>query len=150
MRIIKFILPFFLLLSFKAVYAQSRISGMVVNASNVPLPFSIVTLQRTADASKQMSEADSTGIFYFSKVVNGAYLITVTNVGYESFNQSFDISHDTSFIVQLQQSSQKLNEVTVTGMKPSIEQSTDKVVYNLGSSVAATGGDALQAISQVP
>lgn len=150
MLVVRLVFLFLLFTSFEVLYAQSRISGTIVSASYSPIPFAAVTLKRTTDAIEHISQTDSTGTFSFNKVTNGTYSINITCIGYEPYNLRFDVSHDTSFTLQLQQNNKQLDEVTVTGIKSSIERSADKVVYNVGSSVTATGSDALQAIGQIP
>ncbi len=147
---VRLIFLFLLITSSTFLYAQSHISGSIENASHSPISFADVTLKRTNDAIEHIFQSDSSGNFSFNKVANGTYSITITYIGYEPYNLHFDVSHDTSFTIQLQQRSKQLGEVTVAGRKAAIERTADKVVYHIAGSVTATGSDALQAIGQIP
>src|SRR5699024_3500349 len=44
----------------------------------------------------------------------------------------------------------QLDEVVITAEKPLIEQKVDRLVFNVGQSVAATGGNAMDALKVTP
>src|SRR5438128_2109738 len=104
MVVVRLLFFFFLFTLFGAVCAQSRIEGTIVSASHSPVAFAGVILKRTDNTNERNAQTDSTGTFIFNQVINGAYSITITSVGYESYKLSVEISRDTSFTIQLQQS----------------------------------------------
>jgi CarboxypepD_reg-like domain len=130
------------------MFAQSNIAGTVVNTANSPIPFAGVTLK--AGAFEKNIQSDSAGKFTFNKLNNGTYLLHISHVGYNVYEYNFYLHQDTTFIVVLQPSGQQLSEVVVTGNKPVIERTADKIVYHVANSITAAGGDVLQAVSQLP
>ena len=117
MLVVRLVFLFLLFTSYERLDAQWRISGTVESESHSPIPYAAVTIKRTTDTHERMAQTDSAGTFSFDKVNNGAYTVTITNVGYEPYSMHFDVSHDTSFTIQLTQSARQLGEVTVTGTK---------------------------------
>ncbi|MGE8290095.1 MAG: outer membrane beta-barrel protein [Sphingobacterium sp.] len=138
-----------LLLSIETLSAQSLISGTVQNIAHHTVSSVTVTLKK-ADGARQASvQSDQKGEFRFTKVDKGEYVIHVTGLGYEPYYGRYTITGDTTLILQIKETERRLEEANVTGSKAMIERSSEKVVYNIGSSIAATGGDALQAIAQL-
>jgi len=138
-----------LLISFGSLHAQIKISGNISSA-NGPVSFAVIELKEAAGNSKTIIQSDSTGAFVFNNLRNGNYSIAVSHIGYASYSSGFRLTQDTALVISLEKQTDQLNQVIVQGSRPIIEQSPGKVVYNLGNSITATGGDAVQAISQLP
>src|SRR6478609_6353059 len=147
-RSLQFIL-IILLLSFNSLHSQSIISGKL-SSSNGPVAFAAIQLQAIDGKFNTGIQSDSTGVFAFSNIPQGKYSITITHIGFNAFALNITVNRDTSLNILLGEESKELSEVVVQGQKATIERSADKVVYNLANSVTASGGDALQAISQLP
>ena len=130
------------------MFAQSDIAGTVVNTTNSPIPFAGVIVK--SGTFEKNIQSDSTGKFTFNKLENGTYLLHISHVGYNTYEYNFYLHQDTNFIVVLQPSGEQLSEVVVTGNKPLIEKTADKIVYHVANSITAAGGDVLQAINQLP
>src|SRR5205085_10218724 len=104
MLVIRLACLFLLFTSFNALYAQYRVFGKVVNASQSPVPFAALMLKRIAEAQERTAQTDSTGTFSFDKVTTGTYSIRISSIGYEAYSLLFEVSKDTSFTIQLPQS----------------------------------------------
>ena len=145
---------FFSLLLFTVFYsntfAQAVLTGTVNNQIHEPIPLALIQLQRSSPAWQQTMQTDSSGRFSFTGLAPGEYQLRVAFTGYQTISLSTPISRDTVIRLIMQPLNAKLNEVTVTSVKAAISNNPDKLVYNVASSITATGSDALTALSQVP
>jgi outer membrane receptor protein involved in Fe transport len=144
-----FSLIFFSLLCSHA-YAQSTIYGTVRSTSETQPPCAIILIPLLTAPQQQAVQADSAGRFSFSKMAAGQYQVSASLTGYQSSSLEITLGKDTSITILLQATDTRLGEVVVSAAKPAINDSPDKLVYNVSSSITATGSDALTTIGKVP
>ncbi|WET03565.1 TonB-dependent receptor [Flavobacterium sp. YJ01] len=81
----------------------------------------------------------------------GTYKIRIGLLGFTDYEKEFTIEKDTDLgIIVLKENATNLGEVVIQSKKKTIEQKTDRLVYNLENNVTTVGGDALSAISTAP
>jgi outer membrane receptor protein involved in Fe transport len=115
-----------------------------------------VALLKAKDSSlvkAALTETD--GSFEIVTNATGPFLLSYNGFGFErKFSKVFDLSTTDSYkapIVSLVASSNKLEEVTVTSTKkPLIEMKAGKMVFNVESSINATGSDAMELLQKSP
>lgn len=130
-----------------AAFAQQLIHGKVTDAKHLPVSFATVALQRVADSTLITTAAtDTNGIFVIAGNGAPAY-ITVTLPGYNTAVKTVD--GDSVFFV-LQEANRQLSGLTVTASKPMIEHKVDRTVFNVETSIASVGSDALEALKKAP
>jgi outer membrane receptor protein involved in Fe transport len=139
----------FLLLQLN-LQAQVKLTGSVTDATHHGLGYATLSLTDISNQKNQSTQADSTGKFGFDKLAKGNYQLKVTYAGFSSFETTLTLKTDTILAIILQQANNSLGLVVVTASKPVIENSQEKLVYNVSSNVTATGSDALTAIGKVP
>ncbi len=97
---------------------------------------------------------DKAGSFEIESTNNGQFLLSYTSVGFnKKYSAPFKLEEGQSFkapVVKLDAVSKKLQDVTVTAKKPMIEVKADKVVFNVESSINATGSNALELLQKSP
>jgi hypothetical protein len=82
---------------------------------------------------------------------SGAYKIGINLLGFNDYEKEFSLEKDTDLgIIVLTENTTTLSEVVIQSKKKTIEQKTDRLVYNLENNVTTTGGDALSAINTAP
>lgn len=131
-------------------YAQSTLSGTVRSATEAQLPFAIIRIQRLHTTQQQAVQADSVGHFRFRKLEAGQYELSASLTGYQSSVLLLTLQKDTVITLLLQSANTRLDEVVVSAAKPAINDSPDKLVYNVSSSITAAGSDVLTTIGKVP
>jgi ferric enterobactin receptor len=98
--------------------------------------------------------ADEKGKFTIEGLVDGTYKLQISFLGYGN-----KIVDDVKIVrektinlgnVQLSESNNTLQEVTVTGQKALIEEKVDRLVYNAEKDILAKGGDAADVLRKVP
>lgn len=134
------------------VFAQSTLTGTVYSNNEPGLPGAIISIQREHSSSPQTVQTDSAGHFQFRQLKAGQYEVKAALIGFERVTLQLRLSKDTAITIFLpiHSTDQDLNEVVVTATKPAISDSPDKLVYNVSSSIAATGADVLTTIAKVP
>ena len=109
-----------------------------------------VILQNLNSNQKQSAQSDSTGYFSFSNLPGSAYLLTTSFIGYKNSGIHLVLKKDTAINVTLSTSNTQLGEVVITANKPVVENNAEKLVYNVSSSITASGSNVLTALGQVP
>lgn len=149
------ILPM-LFLAFHA-WAQNtgRVTGLVTDLKNAPLPAVTVTLLKAADSSLVKTDvSDKAGRFDIPVMVSGRFLLSYSVLGHEKkYSSAFDLTEGQSINVEtaaMAPIATKLQGVTITSKKPLIEVKADKTVFNVESSINATGSNALELLQKSP
>ena len=84
-------------------------------------------------------------------IKSGFYKIGINLLGFTDYEKEFLLEKDTDLgVIILKENTTKLGEVVIQSKKKTIEQKTDRLVYNLENNVTTTGGDALSAINTAP
>lgn len=145
-----------LLLSFQ-VQAQSpgSVKGTVTDSKKAAMPSVTVSLLQATDSSLVKTEiTDAQGLFDIPVIKSGKYLLAYSLAGHEkTYSGSFDIADGQSVKipdVQMQPLVTKLQGVVVTSKKPLIEVKADKTVFNVESSINATGSNAMELLQKSP
>ncbi|WJS92836.1 TonB-dependent receptor [Flavobacterium johnsoniae] len=77
--------------------------------------------------------------------------IKISPIGYSEFEKDMTIEKDANLgLIIFKEKVTNLGEVVIQTKKNTIEQKTDRLVYNLENNVTNTGGDALSAINTAP
>jgi len=143
-------------LSVKAQEGPGKITGRVGDENKKPLESVTVTLLKAGDSSTvRATVSDPSGRFAFTGIPAGKYRTTASRVGMRTvWSPLLEItaihpSIDLQTIV-LQTISHNLQEVSVIGKKPFIEQKTDRMVINVDASPSNAGSTALDVLEKSP
>ncbi|MFD2574592.1 TonB-dependent receptor domain-containing protein [Spirosoma soli] len=131
------------------------IKGQVKDTKQQPAAFATVALLNSADSSLvKANVTDETGQFTFEALQSGSYRISVSSVGFDKWTsapvQATENAAVTTINVELKAIATNLSEVKVTARKPLIEVLPDKTVFNVSSSINATGSTALELLQKSP
>jgi ferric enterobactin receptor len=151
------ILCFLLLsLAFTCV-AQNSISGKVIDfSSGHAIDYATVSVSDQAtDKIMDGATADSSGSFIISDLPQGMYKVSTSFLGYNTFVlDSVQINtskHQVELpVIYLHTDKNLLQEITISGSAPVVENKIDKIVYNAANDVTAQGGVALDVLKKVP
>jgi iron complex outermembrane receptor protein len=88
----------------------------------------------------------------FELILNkGSYKVKINAQGYAEFEKEFTIEKETNLgLILLKENVTNLGEVVIQSRKNTIEQKTDRLVYNLENNVTNVAADALSAINTAP
>jgi outer membrane receptor protein involved in Fe transport len=144
-------------LSGAQVKTNSVLSGKVLDKStNQPLEYatiSVINIQSGKTINGTITDAH--GAFSISDIQYGAYRIVIGFIGYENItieNVTLNAAkHSVSLgTLSLQPSMKSLQNVTITGDKPIIENKIDKIVFNAANDITSQGGAAIDVLKKVP
>ena len=131
-------------------FAQKYTLSGIIKDSIQPIVYSNVILLDEFDEIVIGTITDENGSFSLSAPV-GNYTLTISFLGYTTKEQNITLEKDTDLgAIILQPDNTQLNEVVITAEKPLIERKVDRLIFNVGQSVAATGGNAMNALKVTP
>lgn len=139
------------------VATSGKISGKIIDSqTQQALDFvTISLLKSTETAASKGTYTNESGEFLFQKIPFGAYKITISYVGYETItlnNIAINEGKPTIDIgdLKLKQTSNKLNEVTVTAQRSPFQVGAEGVTYNVEESLQNSGATAVEALQRIP
>ncbi|MNX31942.1 hypothetical protein D3C86_621410 [compost metagenome] len=138
------LLPFFCL-------AQStvKLKGKIAS-EKTPLEWADISIINSEGKIVDGATTKEDGTFEIN-LKKGTYKIDVNLLGFEEYEKEISLENDTDLgIIILKENATNLVEVVVQSKKKTIEQKTDRLVYNLENNVTNVGGDALSAINTAP
>jgi len=130
-------------------FSQVELKGNVMD-KNGAIGYANVILSDQLDQFIQGVITDENGVFEIN-VPKGTYKITITFVGYQDYKKDVVLSENTvldNIILNRQETD--LEEVVIVSKKKIIERKVDRLVFNVENSIAAGGGDALEAVKLSP
>ncbi|NBB19079.1 TonB-dependent receptor [Runella sp. CRIBMP] len=151
------LLPLLLHISLAAfTQSGSFIKGKLVDSlTTEPLAFATIRLESKSQGSMVKGEvADVKGSFQFVGLKDDKYVIKVEYVGYKT--KYIEVSYDKASqrldlgSIALSPSSQQLDVVTVTGIKPNVVATLEKQVFKAEQFEVARGGTATDVLKNIP
>ncbi|WP_235830911.1 carboxypeptidase-like regulatory domain-containing protein [Flavobacterium ustbae] len=139
----------FLVLPLFCLAQSIKLKGKIAN-EKTPLEWADISILNSEDKIIDGTSTKADGSFEIN-LKKGTYKIGVSLVGYKEVEKNIVLENDLDLgIITLIENTTKLVEVVVQSKKKTIEQKTDRLVYNLENNVANVGGDALSAINTAP
>lgn len=136
-----------LCLSGSTLFAQSTLSGTVLDEAGKPIPFVTIGLLTAQDSSLvKATSADPTGVFVLEGLPSGRYLVKATSVGYhEKFTAYFELANSPKQLPDITMAAavSELNEVRISTKKPFVEQLIDRMVVNVEGSINGNGNSGI-------
>ncbi len=129
--------------------AQFKITGSVESKTEI-IPWANVILLSENNEMVTGGITDDSGSFALN-INSGTYNLVVSFLGYKDYQKKIRIETDVNLgEIFLKEATNALDEVIVSHTKKLIEQKPDRIVFNIENSIAATGGDALDALKIAP
>ncbi len=130
--------------------AQYIVRGSVVDQNNNQVPFATIEITSSDTITITTAHADSTGGFMIKNVNPNRYLLIISSIGFANQFLPLNVQNNTALNIVLRPVGSDLQEVIVKKKRLLIERKTDRLIYNVESSVSAIGVDGLEALSKVP
>jgi hypothetical protein len=132
------------------LFSQIKITGKIVNQKNEVLePIEVLILNKDSTAIK--SELTNIKGEFSLWTEKGEYFFQVRQMGTILYKQKININQNLNLgIIKITEKEQKLVEVVITSQKKLIERKVDRLVFNVDNSLAASGGDAIDALMVTP
>lgn len=141
----------------QSVLAQdggTQINGSVYGSDNEPAMFSTIMLLNKDSVLIGGALSKEDGSFVIDKIAPGNYFIKVKNMGFHPYispgillKQNENIVLDKITLIP---STTQLEEAVVTARKAMVEIHADKMVFNVATSVNASGNNGMELIAKAP
>jgi outer membrane cobalamin receptor len=120
--------------------------------SGEALPFTNCVLLRQQDSTfVQGTTTDASGLFRFSPVDTGSYLLRISAIGYEPYWQQIRLPPDTALgTISLFHSATNLQAVSVTAQRPLYSADGEKTFYHVEDDPSVQSGTASDALQNAP
>lgn len=142
------------------IYAEAslpgNVKGKVIDAKTKEALDYVNVSVRKKDKSDLVkgTVTDQSGAFVVGNLASGIYEITISYIGYKTFQKEFTVAPANENInlrvIPLSEDSQVLGEVQVVGQKSQMKFEIDKKVFNVDQNIASTGGSASDVLSNIP
>lgn len=145
----------FLIAISSAIPSIAQLTGKLTDEKGNAIPFANVALLSTA-ATKPIATAitDSTGRFTLSTPAPGLHFLHYTAIGFTEIKTApFEITAGYTRdlgTIRLSNDAKKLDNVTVTALRPTIVQEADKMVVTIENTAMAQGNTAFTVLSKAP
>lgn len=118
-----------------------QISGSVKDTEGIPLPLANVLLIRARDSVQvKGTSADDSGRFILKDISPDLYFLKATYFGYQSVLVPLEVQNNIRIgALILEEDGTTLDEVVVTGQRPTVERLADRVVFNVENTVLSEG-----------
>ena len=152
-------LLFVVILSVNNIHAQNNIytlTGTIIDShSSIPLFYVNTGLLNEADSAVvNVALTDKDGVFTFSNVKSGNYIIKTSYVGYEVYMQPISVMGENNKIkidtILLQPSASMLQNVTISTTKPVYMNDGEKILYNVTEDPSVQTGTTADALQNAP
>lgn len=137
--------------------AQSTITGQVLDkAQQAGVSYATVVLKAAGPEARVVQSAlsDEAGHFSLRDVPVGSYQLSVQTLGFVPYTQEVQVASGGAPLalgpVGLDAAAQNLQEVTVIGSRPLLEQKPDRVIMHVGESVLAAGNNGYSILAMAP
>lgn len=139
----------FLVLPLFCLAQSFQLKGKITN-EKTPLEWADISILNSEGKIVDGTTSKQDGTFIIN-IKKGFYKIEISLLGFADYEKEFTIEKDTDLgTIVLNETATNLGEVVIQSKKKTVEQKTDRLVYNLENNVTTVGGDALSAINTVP
>jgi hypothetical protein len=132
------------------------ISGTLKDNSEKAIAGASASLLKAADSVQiKTTLTDNDGVFRFSGLPKGKYLVSLTNAGFKKkISAVVDLENDGSVhdlgTIKLTEDAKDLQAVNVTSKRPFMEQKLDKMIINVDAAVTNAGSNILEVLEKSP
>ncbi|MDR2026450.1 MAG: TonB-dependent receptor [Prevotellaceae bacterium] len=152
-----FIIPMFLAVNFIYAVNDGIVKGVVADSrSREALESVTVVIKDKKDSATALVgvNTDKNGRFVIRNIPYGDYLLSVSSVGYKTYERDIPLTSASKEIdlkqILLVEQSEVLGEVEVTAVGTQMRIDIDKKVFNVDQNIAAAGGSASDVLSNIP
>ncbi len=134
---------------------ESLLSGTLQTESGEAVAFANVVLIKNSDQSLITGVvSDESGKFALKTTYTGEAILKVSAIGFDTFqSETMKLTSGSQKdfgVLQVKESAELLNEVTVSSTRPEVTIKADRTVVNVEGTVMAEGNNALDVIGRSP
>ena len=150
-----FFLGLFYFLSTPNIYAQSQLKGIVLDDTQMPIPYADILLKDpSGNWTSDRATSNESGEFKLITEESGTYKISIISVGFEQFDSNtFNIIRNQNVTLGkliLKVASFQLQDVDVTAKKIPYKREIDRTVIDLEYDATTSGSTLLDILERTP
>ncbi|WP_240640188.1 outer membrane beta-barrel family protein [Mangrovimonas spongiae] len=130
---------------------EFSVSGSIQEVSGEPISFSnVILLTETDSTIVSGTSTDDYGRFKLRSVNKGTYLLKVTFIGFEDHFSQINVASDVTLEpIILKESTESLDEISITYQRPTVKKEPNKIVFNI-ENTALSQGNMMQVLKSTP
>ncbi len=138
------------------VFAQYKVSGLVVNSSDEPQEFASIRIFTPSDSVKPVAfgVTDDKGMFVKTLSKPGEYIIHASVVGLADAVRKFEVSRTENTVdlgtLRCGDATNLLGNVTVTAQKPLVVKEIDRIGYDVQADITSRTSSLQEVLRNVP
>jgi len=135
---------------------SGSVTGSIVDANNTPLQYASINVKKVSDSTTvQYGVTDTEGKFNLEGIPFGKYFVEIQFIGYQkSVSAPFVISKENAVYkiskYKMSEKNKEIGEVVIKAQKDMLQTNLDKTVFNVESSINATGQTAVEVLEEIP
>ncbi len=135
---------------------SGAVTGTIVDENNIPLQYASVNVKKVSDSTTvQYGVTDTEGKFNLEGIPFGKYFVEIQFIGYQkSVSAPFVISKENAVYkiakYKMNNKNKEIGEVVIKAQKDMLQTNLDKTVFNVESSINATGQTAVEVLEEIP
>lgn len=134
-----------------SIYSQTfEISGKVIDVHGNAVDYAEIVLLTTDSLGLQSQLCQEDGTFLIKNLGISNYIVQIRTLGKIHFSQTVTINKNIDLGTIDINPDYNLQEVTIVGTKKIIEHKIDRLVFNVGNSLAAIGNDGFEVLRMTP
>lgn len=149
--------PFYILLLTLVLsvsgYAQSVVTGTLINEESDPILFATISLINSDSVTLRSNQSDKEGDFMLTRIPAGTYNLVIRNIEYETLliPITLDGTETRSLgAISMVTSTRELDEVIIAAEKPLYEIKPGMTVFNISADPSNMGNDGLTLLGKAP
>ena len=137
-------------------HTSGVVTGSIVDENNTPLQYATVNVRKASDSTTvQFGVTDNEGKFTLEGIPFGQYFVEIQFIGYQkSTSAPFVISKESAVYriskYKMTNKNKEIGEVVIKAQKDMLQTNLDKTVFNIESSINATGQTAVEVLEEIP
>jgi len=133
-----------------SVSQELNISGLIKDETGLPVEYAnIILFSEDESEIIKGASSDFEGEFILKKINAGNYKIRISFIGYQPYEEIISLSEDLKINVVLEESSETLDEVSITAVRPTLKREADRLVFSV-ENTALIEGSMLQVLKNTP
>lgn len=148
----KFFFSIIFLLANVTLFAQTKLTGVVISESGKPIPFAAIQISSSDNQIRDSTFSNQKGQFTFSIDKNVTLLLKTNAMGYkeETREIALDTVENKPLKITLHADVIHLEEVSITASENVFEQKSDRLVVNVSQIPSASGLSTFELLQRIP
>lgn len=135
--------------------SNNKITGIIIDSVQKPLQYATIELYKQNQLTTVVKNTYSNekGVFTISAIDTGSYTLVISHTGFASEQKNINVGQESAIdlrSISLTPSNSTMTGVVISTKKPLIEQTDDKIVFNVENDPATKTENAIDILRKTP